>query len=282
MKLVRYGEPGAERPGLIDAEGQVRSLWPLLRDLSVELLCDEALDILRAVDPARLPKVEGSPRFGVPVAGLRQIIGIGLNYRDHAAEVGMKLPAFPMQFAKAIGSLSGATDPIAIPADAQQLDWEVELGVVIGTAACNVSEAEALQHVAGYTLALDMSEREWQARRGGQFGKGKSLDGFCPVGPWLLTRDEVPDPQQLRLWLEVNGQPRQDSSTAQMVFSVAQVIAHLSQYQTLLPGDLIVTGTPAGVGLGMQPPQFLKVEDRLRAGIDGLGEQAHAITLLAR
>lgn len=280
MKLVRYGPAGAERPGILDAEGRIRALSPLLSDISVALLSPESLAILGAIDPERLPLVEGQPRLGVPVSNLRQIVAIGLNYRDHAAECDMAIPAYPMQFAKSIAALSGATDDVRIPADARKTDWEVELGFVIGTAARNVAVADALDHVAGYCLTIDFSEREWQFDKGGQFGKGKSLDGFAPVGPWLATRDEITDPQKLPMWLKVNGEIRQDSSTAEMIFPVAEIVAHLSRYQTLLPGDFIITGTPAGVGFGMKEPEYLKIGDEVTCGIEGLGEQRHRIALL--
>lgn len=280
MKLVRYGPEGQEKPGILDKQGRIRALSPLVADIGFEILSRQALAILGAIDPERLPLVEGEQRLGVPVSNLRQIIAIGLNYRDHAEECGMAIPAYPMQFAKSIAALSGATDDVRIPADASKTDWEVELGFVIGTAARNVAVEDALDHVAGYCLAIDFSEREWQFDRGGQFGKGKSLDGFAPVGPWLATRDEIADPQALPMWLKVNGETRQNSSTAKMIFPVAEIIAHLSRYQTLLPGDLIITGTPAGVAFGMKQPDFLKIGDEVTCGVAGLGEQKHRITLL--
>lgn len=280
MKLVRYGPAGAERPGILDTQGRIRALSPLIPDISVELLSPESLAILGAIDPERLPLVEGQPRLGVPVSNLRQIVAIGLNYRDHAAECDMAIPAYPMQFAKSIAALSGATDDIRIPADALKTDWEVELGFVIGTAARNVAVEDALNHVAGYCLTIDFSEREWQFDKGGQFGKGKSLDGFAPVGPWLATRDEIADPQKLPMWLKVNDETRQNSSTAEMIFPVAGIVAHLSRYQTLLPGDFIITGTPAGVGFGMKEPEYLRIGDEVTCGIEGLGEQQHRIALL--
>ncbi len=277
MKLVRYGTAHLERPGLIDPAGRIRSLFPLLADVTCEMLTSDWLSMLRAIDVERLPLVDGSPRLGVPVAGIRQILAIGLNYRDHAAEAHMNLPDHPLLFMKSIGSLSGATDPITVPVSAEKLDWEIELGVLVGSEARDVPVETALEHVAGYCTAVDVSERAWQLERGGQMGKGKSLDGFTPVGPWLVTPDEVHDPQALDLWLDVNGSAQQRGKTANMVFSVAEIIAHLSQFQTLLPGDLIITGTPAGVAYGIKTPRYLKPGDQIRTGVSGLGEQHHEI-----
>ena len=277
MKLLRYGPPGAERPGLLDAEGRLRSLWPLLPDISVDMLTADHLAVLAAIDPAKLPLVDGSPRLGVPMSGIRQILAIGLNYRLHAIEAGFEIPSHPMLFQKSIGSLSGPTDPIVVPQSATKLDWEIELGVLINRTARDVGVDTALDHVAGFCAAIDVSERTWQLERGGQMGKGKSLDGFTPVGPWLVTRDELDNPQALGLRLAVNGTVRQDGHTSDMVFPVAEIIAHVSQFQTLLPGDLIITGTPAGVAFGMKPPHYLAIGDRITAEVDRLGAQAHEV-----
>ncbi len=277
MRLLRYGPPGEERPGLLDAGGRVRSLWPLLRDIAVDMLTPDHLALLAAIDPEKLPLVHGSPRLGVPVTGIRQILAIGLNYRAHAIEAGFEIPDHPLLFHKSIGSLSGPDDPIVVPASATKLDWEIELGVLIGTAARDVAVEAALDHVAGYCTAIDVSERTWQLERGGQMGKGKSLDSFTPIGPWLVTPDEVGHPQSLALRLEVNGTVRQDGRTADMIFTVAELIAHVSQFQTLLPGDLVITGTPSGVAFGMKPPEYLAIGDRITAAVDQLGSQTHEV-----
>ena len=277
MKLLRYGPPGEERPGRLDAAGRLRALWPLLPDISVDMLTPAHQAQLAAIDPEKLPLVEGSPRLGVPVAGIRQVLAIGLNYRAHAIEAGFEIPGYPMLFHKSVGSLSGPDDPIIVPASAAKLDWEIELGVLIGSPARDVAVDAALDHVAGYCAAIDVSERAWQLEQGGQMGKGKSLDSFTPVGPWLVTPDELGDPQALGLRLAVNGTVRQDGSTSDMVFTVAEIIAHVSQYQTLLPGDLIITGTPAGVAFGMKPPAYLAIGDRITADVDRLGAQTHEV-----
>jgi 2-keto-4-pentenoate hydratase/2-oxohepta-3-ene-1,7-dioic acid hydratase in catechol pathway len=279
MKFVRYGDRGAELPGLLDAKGRIRALSPLITDISAQMLTPQWRAALAAIDPEKLPLVEGAPRLGVPVTGIRQIIAIGLNYRDHAEESNMAVPDYPLVFAKSIASLSGATDPIVAPASAEKLDWEIELGLLIGKPAKHVSVAQALDHVAAYCSVIDVSERCWQFERGGQLGKGKSYDSFTPIGPWLATADEIADPQALDLWLDVNAVPRQRGSTAKMIFSVAEIIAHLSAYQTLLPGDLIITGTPAGVAYGMKPPVYLRSGDELRCGVSGLGDQRHMVEL---
>jgi 2-keto-4-pentenoate hydratase/2-oxohepta-3-ene-1,7-dioic acid hydratase in catechol pathway len=276
MKLVRTGQPGAERPGLIDAQGKVRDLSGVVGDITASQLSPDALARLAQVDAATLPVVEGA-RFGVPWTGIGKIIAIGLNYADHAAEAGMPIPAEPIVFLKANSSLNGPDDNVMLPYGSLKSDWEVELGVVIGSTARNVSREDALSHVAGYCVVNDVSEREFQIERGGTWDKGKGCDTFCPVGPWLVTRDEVPDPQALGLWLEVNGERVQKGSTATMVFDVATVVSYVSRFMTLQPGDLIATGTPPGVGMGFKPPRFLKAGDTMRLGIEGLGVQAQKV-----
>lgn len=277
MKLVRYGNPGREKPGLIDAEGA-------LRDLSAVLAADGGLHLpslglaglrrLRRLDPASLPRVRGKPRLGLPWTGISKVVGIGLNYRDHAAEAGLAVPTEPIIFLKATTCLAGPDDPVRLPAGANKVDYEVELGVVIGKTARSVSAEQALDYVAGYCVVNDLSERAWQLERGGTWDKGKGFDGFGPVGPWLVTADEVPDPQALDLWLDVNGAPRQRGNTASMVFGVAELVSYVSRCMTLLPGDLIATGTPPGVAMGMKPtPCYLQSGDAVRLGVAGLGEQ---------
>ena len=280
MKLVRVGKPGAERPGLIDAEGRVRDLSGVLDGLGPQALSDEVLARLAKVDPATLPVVQAE-RFGVPWTGIGKIVAIGLNYADHAAEAGMPLPAEPIVFLKANSSLNGPDDAVMLPRGSEKTDWEVELGVVIGKVARDVSRDEALSHVAGYCVVNDVSEREFQIERGGTWDKGKGCDTFCPVGPWLVTRDEVADPQALALWLDVNGERVQKGSTATMVFDVATLVSYVSRFMTLHPGDLICTGTPPGVGMGFKPPRFLKAGDTMRLGIDGLGEQGQTVVAYA-
>ena len=274
MKLIRYGEPGAERPGLVDAQGVLRDLSMLLADIGPAQLSPRTLSALAAIDASRLPAVEGQPRLGCPVGGVGKIVCVGLNYADHALESGMPTPAEPVLFMKAISALSGPNDPVRIPPGAQKTDWEVELGIVIGTRARYVAEADALQHVAGYVLANDVSERSYQTERGGQWDKGKGCDTFAPIGPWLVTTDEVPDPHAIALWLQVNGQRVQNGHTRNFIFGVPTVLAYISQFMTLEPGDIVLTGTPAGVGLGQKPaPWFLKPGDVMRLGASGLGEQ---------
>lgn len=274
MKLIRYGHAGAERPGLVDAQGTLRDLSMLLPDLGPAQLNPRTLAALAAIDASRLPAVEGAPRLGCPVAGIGKIVCVGLNYADHAAEAGMATPTEPVLFMKATSALSGPNDPVRLPPGAVKTDWEVELGMVIGTRASRVDEARALDHVAGFVLVNDVSERAHQIERGGQWTKGKSHDTFAPVGPWLATPDEVPDPHAMALWLEVNGRRVQDGNTANFIFRLPQVLAYISQFMTLEPGDLVITGTPAGVGLGQKPsPWFLKPGDVMRLGATGLGEQ---------
>jgi 2,4-didehydro-3-deoxy-L-rhamnonate hydrolase len=277
MKLVRYGLPGEEKPGLIDKEGNLRDLSGVISDIGPEQLSDAALAQLAAIAPAKLPLVNGEPRFGVPLSGVGKFIGIGLNYADHAAEAGMPEPKEPIVFMKAITALSGPDDPIRLPKGSKKTDWEVELGVVIGTKAQYVTEKDALKHVAGYCVVNDVSEREFQLERGPQWDKGKGCDTFGPVGPWLVTRDEVPNPQKLYLYLELNDERMQTGCTKTMIFSVAKIVSYLSRFMTLMPGDIIATGTPPGVGSGMKPQRFLKAGDYLRLGIAGLGEQQQEV-----
>jgi 2-keto-4-pentenoate hydratase/2-oxohepta-3-ene-1,7-dioic acid hydratase in catechol pathway len=280
MKLVRYGPAGREKPGLIDRDGLLRELSGVLpaEGLHLPALGIAGLRRLRRIDAASLPRVRGTPRLGVPYTGIGKFVGIGLNYRDHAAEAGMPVPAEPIIFMKATTCLSGPDDAIELPPGARKVDWEVELGVVIGRRAKYVDPAQALSHVAGYCVVNDVSERAWQLERGGTWDKGKGFDSFGPVGPWLVTADEVGDPQALALWLDVNGTPRQRGNTATMVFGVAELVSYVSRCMTLLPGDLIATGTPPGVGMGMKPaPQFLQAGDVVTLGIDGLGSQRQRV-----
>ncbi|WP_135447732.1 fumarylacetoacetate hydrolase family protein [Tabrizicola caldifontis] len=271
MKLLRYGPKGQEKPGLLDASGTIRDLSAHVADLSGAVLTD--LDRLKAIDPATLPRVEGSPRLGPCVGGTGKFICIGLNYADHAAESGLQVPPEPVIFMKATSAICGPNDPILIPRGSQKTDWEVELGVVIGKPAKYISEDQALSHVAGYCVINDVSERAFQTERAGQWTKGKSCDNFGQTGPWLVTPDEVPDPQNLGMWLTVNGETMQNGSTRTMVYGVAHIIAYLSQFFTLHPGDIISTGTPPGVGMGMKPPRYLKAGDVVELGIEGLGTQ---------
>jgi len=273
MKLVRYGRPGKEKPGLLDEEGRLRDLSGVIADVDATVLSDRALRKIAKIDPKTLPAVRGNPRFGVPVKGVGKFIGIGMNYSDHAAEVGAPIPGEPIMFTKAITSLSGPDDPIQLPKGSRKTDWEVELGVVIGTRAQYVEEADALKYVAGYCVVNDVSERAYQFELGSQWDKGKGCDTFGPVGPWLVTRDEVFDVQDLNMYLEVNGKRMQTGNTSNMIFTVAQIVSYLSRFMTLEPGDIICTGTPPGVGFGRTPQRFLKKGDTLRLGIEGLGEQ---------
>lgn len=279
MKLVRYGEIGQERAGLIDQAGKLRAIDALIPDWTPELLAPQALEVLRAIDVERLPLVESDLRLGVPIAGLRQIFAVGLNYADHSAETGLEQTSHPMLFAKSISSVCGATDHVAIPAYATKLDWELEIAVIIGSAARHVSEADALSHVAGLCLSVEFSERAWQMELGGQHGKGKSYDRFCPLGPWLATMDEIADPQGLSMELAVNGVVRQRGNTGDMIFSIATIVSHLSQYQTLIPGDVIQTGTPAGVAFGDAAPVYLVPGDIVTCQALGLGSQSHEVHL---
>lgn len=282
MKLVRYGKPGKEKPGLIDAEGKLRDLSAVIKDLTPDQLGDGALARLRKLKTATLPLVKGTPRLGSPVGGVGKFIAIGLNYADHAAESGLPLPKEPVVFMKASSCVQGPDDPVMLPKGSLKTDWEVELGVVIGSRARYVSQKEALNFVAGYCTINDISEREYQLERGGTWDKGKGCDTFGPLGPWLVTRDEVPNPQKLGMWLDLNGQRMQTGSTRTMVFGVAKLISYVSQFMTLLPGDVITTGTPPGVGLGHKPPLYLKSGDRMTLGIDGLGEQHQLVVPFKR
>jgi 2,4-diketo-3-deoxy-L-fuconate hydrolase len=277
MKLIRYGRKGLEKPGLIDEQGQVRDLMPVLPDITAASLAPEMLKRLAGVSAASLPVVRDPGRIGVPWSGMGKFVCVGLNYADHAAESGLPVPAEPVLFMKTTSALIGCNDPVVLPRDSVKSDWEVELGVVIGSKARYVSEADALSHVAGYCVVNDLSEREYQLERGGQWDKGKGCDTFGPVGPWLVTRDEIPDPQALGMWLEVNGRRFQNGSTRTMVFGVAALVSYISRFMTLHPGDLISTGTPPGVGLGQKPPVYLKPGDEMRLGIEGLGEQRQRV-----
>jgi len=273
MKLLRYGPHGQEKPGLLDDAGHIRDLSDHVVDLRGDVLGPDRLAQLASLDPASLPIVDGSPRLGPPVAGIGKILAIGLNYRLHAEETGGKPRSEPMLFSKAITALSGPNDPVKIPRGSEKTDWEVELAVIIGSKAQYVDEERALEHVAGFAVINDVSERSFQKDRGGQFIKGKSCDTFAPLGPWLVTRDEVPDPQNLYLHLDLNGQRRQDGNTRDMIFGVVYLVSHLSQFMTLMPGDVIATGTPDGVGLGCKPPVFLKPGDVMEVSVEGLGQQ---------
>jgi len=273
MKLLRYGELGAEKPGLVDADGVIRDLSGHVADIGGAALDPASLAALARLDPKALPAVTGQPRLGACVSGVGKFICIGLNYSDHAAETGATVPSEPIIFMKASSAVVGPNDDVLIPRGSEKTDWEVELGVVIGKKAKYVSEAEALDYVAGYCVAHDVSERAFQAERQGQWTKGKSCDTFGPIGPWLVTRDEVKNPQDIAMWLKVNGQTMQDGSTRTMVYGVAHLVSYLSQFMSLLPGDIISTGTPPGVGLGMKPQRFLKPGDVVELGIEGLGSQ---------
>lgn len=278
MKLLRFGAPGAEKPGMIDAEGVLRDLSGVVDDIAGDVLSDLGLDRLRALNPAELPVVEGSPRLGPCVGDIGKFCCIGLNYSDHAAETGAAIPEHPILFMKANSAIGGPDDRVMMPRGSTQTDWEVELGVVIGTTAKYVSKEDALSHVAGYCVINDVSERHFQTKLTGQWTKGKSCDTFGPTGPWLVTRDAVADPHNLGMWLDVNGQRMQTGNTSTMIFGVAEIIEHLSALFTLHPGDVISTGTPPGVGLGMKPePVFLKKGDVMTLGIDGLGEQRQEV-----
>lgn len=282
MKLVRYGQPGQEKPGLIDAQGALRDLSGVVGDIDAAAIAPAALAGLARLDAASLPRVDGAVRYGCPVNGVGKIVCVGLNYADHAAESGLPVPAEPVLFLKPSSSLSGPDDPVIIPRGSVKTDWEVELGVVIGKKASYVEESEAMDYVAGYTVVNDVSEREYQIERGGQWDKGKGCDTFAPVGPWLVTRDEIADPQDLDMWLEVNGHRFQNGSTRTMVFGVKTLVSYISRFMSLMPGDIISTGTPPGVGLGQKPPVYLKAGDVMRLGIAGLGEQRQALQAWAR
>lgn len=277
MKLVRFGEAGKERPGMLDKDGHVRDLSAQVKDISADALSDEGLARIAAIDPASLPRLPDGVRLGAPVATPSKFVAIGLNYSDHAAEVGMPLPTEPIIFLKAVTSICGPNDPVEKPRGSTKLDWEVELGLVIGKRAKYVDEAAALSHVAGYCLGNDVSERNFQTERQGQWTKGKSHDTFGPLGPWLVTRDEIADPQNLKMWLDVNGERQQTGTTATMIFPVTKIVSYVSQFMTLLPGDVIITGTPPGVGSGKKPPRFLNAGDVVTLGVEGLGTQRQQI-----
>jgi len=282
MKLVRYGQPGKEKPGLIDAEGRLRDLSGVIADVTPEHLSDKALAKLAKLKADKLPLVKGKKRFGPPVSRVGKFIAIGLNYADHAAESGMPIPKEPIVFMKSTTCIQGADDDVMLPKGSKKTDWEVELGVVIGTRARYVSQKDALNFVAGYCTVNDVSEREYQLERGGTWDKGKGCDTFGPIGPWLVTRDEVPNPQNLAMWLDLNGQRMQNGSTKTMIFGVAKLVSYVSQFMTLEPGDVITTGTPPGVGMGIkkggQPaPVFLKRGDVMTLGIEGLGSQTQKV-----
>ena len=277
MKLARYGDKGAERPAIVDAEGRLRDLSAHVDDIAGAALSPEELAKLAAIDIASLPLVDENARIGACVGRIGKYLCIGLNYADHARETGKEPPPEPVVFAKAVSAVCGPNDDVEIPRGSEKADWEVELAIVIGTRAKYVSEADALNHVAGYCLANDVSERSFQSERGGQWTKGKSHDTFGPLGPWLVTRDEIADPQNIDLWLDVDGMRRQTGNTTTMIFGVAHIVSYLSQFMTLEPGDIIATGTPPGVGLGMKPPVFLKGGETMRLGIDGLGQQIQKV-----
>jgi 2,4-diketo-3-deoxy-L-fuconate hydrolase len=278
MKFVRYGAPGNERPGAIDGAGVLRDLSPLVDDISAARIADGSLAKITDEQLGCLPTVgDTATRYGIPFTGTRKFLGIGLNYHDHAREIGADIPAEPILFTKAISSLSGPDDAVHLPPGSQKSDWEVELGIVIGRRARNVSEADAMEAVFGYCLVNDVTERAWQMERGGTWDKGKGWDTFGPVGPWLVTRDEIDDPQALDIWLELNGERMQSGNTADMIFGVRTLVSYLSGFITLEPGDIITTGTPAGVGFGRKPQRFLKPGDVMRLGVSGLGEQRQEV-----
>ena len=277
MKLLRYGPKGKEKPGILDQHGKIRSLAKVVKDIDGEAISPAGLAKLRKVNVAKLPLVPGKPRIGACVTGSQKFIAIGLNYADHAAESGLKVPPEPVVFTKHVSCITGPNDTITIPPKSEKSDWEVELGVIIGRKAKNIKEADAMKHVAGYCVVNDLSEREFQIERSGQWTKGKSYDTFGPIGPWLVTRDEVKDPQNLSMWLELNGKRVQDGSTKTMVYGVGFIVAYLSQFFTLMPGDIITTGTPPGVGMGMKPPQYLKPGDKMVIAIEGLGVQRQVV-----
>jgi 2,4-diketo-3-deoxy-L-fuconate hydrolase len=273
MKLLRYGPAGQEKAGLLDRDGKIRDLSGAVRDIDGEALAPASLDRLRRLDPATLPLVPGTPRLGPCVGRVSKLVAIGLNYRAHAAEAGAAIPSEPIFFLKATSSICGPDDDVIIPKASEKTDWEVELGIVIGTTARYIAVHDAPKHIAGYCVVNDVSEREFQLERGGQWTKGKSADTFGPIGPWVVTAEEVPDAGKLALWTEVNGKRVQNSNTSDLIFGIDHIVSYLSHFLTLMPGDVIATGTPSGVGLGMKPPQFLRPGDRVRLSVEGLGEQ---------
>jgi len=277
VKLVRYGMPGTELPGLLDPDGTLRALSPIVADIDATVLSPAGLRFLAALDASKLPAVEGRPRLGAPLGAVREIIAIGLNYRDHATEAGLPIPAEPVVFSKSTSSICGPDDDIRLPAGSVRTDWEVELGIVIGSTTSCVDEEAAWASIAGYVMVNDVSERDWQMNKGGQWGKGKSFDTFTPIGPWFVSADEAGAPDNLQLSLTVNGEQRQRGNTQDMIFPVNRIVSYVSQFMTLRGGDLIITGTPAGVGLGMKPPQFLKAGDVVEQYVTGMGMQTHRV-----
>ena len=277
MKLLRYGDRGRERPGVLDSNGKIRDLYNSFTDITRSTFSPDFQSSLAEIDIEKLPIVDGSPRLGPPVASIGKVVCIGLNYRKHAQEAGLAIPGEPIIFMKATSSIVGPNDDVMIPKDSVKTDWEVELAVIIGSTACNVEESHALEYVAGYCVANDVSERAFQIEGTGQWVKGKSADTFCPLGPYLVTPDEVPEPQNLRLWLEVEGNRYQDGCTDDMIFDVPFLISYVSRFMTLLPADVLLTGTPSGVGFGMKPPVFLKPGDRMKLGVEGLGVQSQTV-----
>ena len=279
MKLLRYGPVGQEKPGLMDEDDNIRDLSAHVDDISGDVLLPEGLEKIAALNVSDLPVIEGSPRLGACVGNIGKFMCIGLNYTDHAAESGMPVPEEPILFAKFNSAISGPNDDVIMPRGSTKLDWEVEFGIVIGSKTKYISESQALEHIAGYCVINDVSERAYQLDGTGQWVKGKACDSFGPIGPWLVTKDEISDPQNLRLWLEVNGTRYQDGNTSTMIFSAAHIVSYLSNLFTLYPGDVIATGTPPGVGSGMKPPVFLQIGDKMRLGIDGLGEQNQVVVV---
>jgi 2-keto-4-pentenoate hydratase/2-oxohepta-3-ene-1,7-dioic acid hydratase in catechol pathway len=278
MKLIRHGEPGREAPGIVAADGSLRDLDGRVEDFDWRSIADGVIERVAGIDPAGLPLLDPDTRLGPPVGDVGKVVCIGLNYSDHAAEAGMPIPDEPVVFMKAPSAISGPCDPVLYPPGGSKLDWEVELAFVIGRTARRVSAERALDHIAGYLLLNDVSERAFQLELGGQWTKGKSYDSFCPIGPWLVTPDEIPEPNALPIWLDVNGRRRQDGNTRTMIFDIAYLVAYLSRFMTLMPGDIVSTGTPPGVGLGVKPePEFLAIGDEMRLGIEGLGEQCQRV-----
>jgi ureidoglycolate lyase len=278
MKLVRYGEAGKEKPGILDAQGAIRDLSGVVKDIDATTVSPEGIAKLKGVKVDSLPKVSGNPRLGSPIANVPKLICIGLNYADHAKESNLPIPPEPVVFMKAITAITGPNDDVKLPKGSKKGDWEVELAFVIGKKAQSVAESDALSYVAGYLICNDVSEREWQLEHGSQWSKGKSFDTFAPLGPWFVTADEIKDPQNLAMWLDVNGQRKQTGNTSTMIFGVKKLVSYLSYICTLTPGDVVSTGTPPGVGMGIKPaPQFLKAGDEMRVGIDGLGEQKQKV-----
>ena len=277
MKLLRYGKNGYEKPGMLDHLDQIRDLSGVIDNLDAQAISPAGLKKLRAIKPESLPLVKGKPRLGVPYTGISKFVAVGLNYSDHAAEAGMPVPAEPILFMKTTTSITGPNDPVVLPKDAQKGDWEVELGIVIGTTSRYVPEERALEYVAGYCVVNDVSERNFQLERGTQWDRGKGCDTFGPIGPYLVTTDEIPNPQALDMWLDLNGQRMQTGNTRTMIFGAAHLVSYISRFMTLLPGDIIATGTPPGVGLGKKPPVFLKHGDVMTLGLNGLGEQRQEV-----